>query len=74
MEPLKSGATVKQLARRQLQADLDAAGKREDLLVRENERYRQRVTELEAANKFLDGERDDWRFAFRAICRVVNQS
>lgn len=61
------------LTRKQLQDDLVAARKRQEILIRENEAYRKRVTELENANKFLDGERDDWRFAFRAICKAVNR-
>lgn len=59
------------LTRKQLQADLDAASKREDLLSGQYERAERELRELRAANKFLQEERDDWRFAFRTICKVV---
>lgn len=61
------------LTREQLQADLDAAKKREDILFQENERYRNTTQLLEGHVRQLTEERDDWRFAFRTICKVVGK-
>lgn len=59
------------LTRKQLQADLDAARKREEILRQENERYHVQVQDLMHANKYVQEERDDWRFAFRTICKLA---
>lgn len=59
------------LTRKQLQADLDAAKKREEILRQENERYRASAESANAGILRLIEERDDWRFAFRTLCKVV---
>jgi len=61
------------LTRKQLQNDLDAAKKREEMLRVENERYAQQSAVSVATIRKLVEERDDWRFAFRTICKAVNR-
>lgn len=61
------------LTRRQLQADLDAAKKREALISQQYCRAEQELRKLRDANRYLQGERDDWRFAFVTVCKAVNR-
>ena len=62
---------MKQLTRQQLQNDLAAARKHQALLEEESNRYREDANRAWASVKQLTEERDDWRFAFRTVCKLA---
>lgn len=64
---------MKQLTRQQLQNDLAAAVKKHSNVEWERDRLTGQLNDFRLENKKLTEERDDWRFAFRTICKLVGK-
>lgn len=62
---------MKQLTRKQLQNDLDAAEKRGQHLCAELDNLEKRVRAAECTLHVVLQERDDWRAAFKTISKLV---
>ncbi len=61
------------LTRQQLQNDLAAMKKHREIAEFERDRAVGEINTLRQEVIKLAEERDDWRFAFRAICKAVNK-